>query len=167
MAKAKASLKAGLDNSADKKGFSGSARHRYIGGAIKNMEKRGEISVKKRVAKPKPVKAVKVRKSPTRASSTPRAKPTSTVAHRPLPTPKPITREPERPQVPRVKLELEVKKNASMSTSVKTVYSIYNKKTGARHGTYASTKRAAVQQEANNEMYAYNHPKGIHTRNRF
>lgn len=172
MAATKRTLEEGLDNSANKKGLTGKERHRYIGGAIRNMEKRGEFTIKRKPAKPKPPKASRtVHKADTRG----KGKVQPSTAHKPtVAAPKPTKQAYSKPTVtkkepekPREKLELEVKKNTSRSTATKSVYSIYNKKTGALHGSFASTKRQAVALEAQNEMYAYNHPKGIHTRNRF
>lgn len=48
MPKRHETLKQGLEREADKKGFTGKERHRYIGGALTNMEKRGKISVKRK-----------------------------------------------------------------------------------------------------------------------
>lgn len=54
MAKAKQSLEEGLDRSATKRNFKGKKRHQYIGGAIRNMEKKGEIGkLKHKPASPK------------------------------------------------------------------------------------------------------------------
>lgn len=173
MAATKRTLEEGLDNSANKKGLTGAARHRYIGGAIRNMEKRGEFTIKRKPAKPKPPKATRTARKPTSHKTT------SSPRKAPVVAPKPTIAKPVRqpytapaitkkePEKPREKLELEVKKNTSLSTKTKTVYSIYNKKTGARHGSFASQKRAAAMTEAQMEMNAYNHPKGVHTRNRF
>lgn len=148
MAKAKASLKEGLDKSANKKGFTGAARHRYIGGAIRNMEKRGTITAKKRVA----------------AS-----------AHKP--TPRPVHRAPEPPPKPRVKLVLVVKVNKEATAKVAAreakfnrkgypIYSVYDAN-GKMHGSGTYSKKKSAEQEANSAMFAHNHPKGEHTRNSF
>jgi hypothetical protein len=51
--KRKETLKEGLNREADKKGLSGKERHRYIGGAITNMEKRGAIKKVERKAPPR------------------------------------------------------------------------------------------------------------------
>lgn len=48
MAKRKETLKEGLEREANKKGFTGKERGRYIGGALTNMEKRGKITVQRK-----------------------------------------------------------------------------------------------------------------------
>lgn len=167
MARAKQSLEEGLDRSANKRGFSGKSRHRYIGGAIRNMEKRGEITVKKRAAKSRaggaPARvhhkvsapAPKTHKSP---ASTP-ARGSVPVAHRPAPA------------KPRTTLTLEVKVNKAASEKVPyhkyKIYSIYDKTTGKQHGNGTFRSAGKARDEAKIEMDAHNHPKGEHTRARF
>jgi hypothetical protein len=54
MAKKNESLQEGLEDSADKRKYRGKKRKQYIGGAIRNMEKKGEISkIKRKPAAPK------------------------------------------------------------------------------------------------------------------
>lgn len=164
-------LEEGLERSARKKGLSGKERQRYVGGAIRNMEKRGEFTIKRRHAAPKTHHKIDTR-GKTSVQPSPARKPYAkpTITHKPAPAPKKTYSKPtitkKAPEKPREKLELEVKKNNSLSTPTKTIYSIYNKKTGARHGSFASSKRTGAMQEAKFEMDAYNHPKGVHTRNK-
>lgn len=58
MARRSETMKEGLNREADKKGLTGKERHRYIGGALTNMEKRGKIKVNR---KPPPRKQKKPR----------------------------------------------------------------------------------------------------------
>jgi cell division septation protein DedD len=60
-----ATLVQGLEREAEKKGLTGAEKHRYIGGAIRNMEKRGEITIHRKPAAPKPVKASHKAHTPT------------------------------------------------------------------------------------------------------
>lgn len=155
MAKKTETLEEGLNRSANKRGFTGKERHRYIGGALHNMGKAKTRSGKKeKVTTPRPAPK----------ASTPKvtAKKVSTVAaHKPAPKPAP---KPVIPEKPREKLVLEVKKNAAASAARGVpMYSLY-KSNGFQHGSYVTKKRAAAVQEAKIEMDSYNHPKGIHTR---
>lgn len=136
MARKGESLEEGLDRSANKRGFSGSERHRYIGGAIRNMEKRGEITAKKR-----PVKST----SPAPARKAP-----------PRPAPKPRER---------IEL-VSRKNSAASATRSYDVYSLYKKGsstpyTGATYRSSGAAKRAAKT-----EMEMHNHPKGVHSQRR-
>ena len=58
MPKRHETMKEGLEREANKKGLTGKERHRYIGGALTNMEKRGKITVHR---KPPPRKEKKPR----------------------------------------------------------------------------------------------------------
>lgn len=133
------SLKAGLNRSANKRGLTGKERHRYIGGALHNMGKGRTRSGKREAVSPH-----KTAVHPT------------VVKHAASPQPKKLAY--SRPTVKKVeKLELVVKKNASASASKGfTVYSMYNAKTGAQHGTALARKRATVEGEAKREMHAHN-----------
>ena len=47
MAKQKETLEEGLNRAANKKGLTGKARKRYIGGTLENLSKKGKITLKK------------------------------------------------------------------------------------------------------------------------
>lgn len=72
--KRKESLEEGLDKSANKRGFSGAKRHQYIGGALRNMQKKGQITLKKRQAKPKQAGLFGAKYTPPKKKARPRRK---------------------------------------------------------------------------------------------
>lgn len=154
MAKGKQSLEEGLDHSANKRGFTGAKRHQYIGGAIRNMEKRGALSVKPRAKK---ATSAPAHKPAPKAHVAPSAKPAPKKAAYNAPT-----------MVKREFLDLEVKVNKKASEGKPTArYSIYNKKTKAQYSGAIYISRKGAVQAAKNAMDAHNHPKGVHTQNRF
>lgn len=150
MAKAKQSLEEGLDRSANKHGFTGKERHRYIGGAIRNLEKRGKISVKH-----KPKKVTYKQNSLLRGGS-------KTVAKKPLahvPAQKPRDKKDKTPAIQITRhhqpLSLVAKKNGPASKSKGyAVYSVYNKSTGTLHSAGTYTKMSSANHEARIAMDA-------------
>lgn len=136
MAKAKQSLEEGLDRSAQRRGFTGKERHRYIGGAIRNMEKRHEISVKKRAVRSS---------SPAPARKAP-----------PRPAPKPRER---------LALVVK-KNSAESAKRTYDVYSLYKEGQKTPYNSSTFRKRGAAQQAAKTEMEMQNHPKGVHSQKR-
>ena len=170
MAKAKASLEEGLNNSANKRGFTGKERHRYIGGALYNMGKAKTRSGKREGPKPTAHKAEAPKPAPkprevTRSREVKRGmKPEP--GRTKIKTPKRY-RMPRSTPKPRERLELTVKVNKKASDAVPNkaylLYGVYNVKTGAQvGGNYR--KRAAALAEAKIAMDAHNHPKGKHGR---
>jgi hypothetical protein len=133
---AKKSLEEGLNDSANKRGFSGKERHRYIGGAIRNMEKRGEITAKKGAVRST---------SPAPARNAP-----------PRPAPKPRER---------LALVVKKNGPASAQRSYD-VYSLYKEGEKTPYNSSTFRKRSAATQAAKVEMEAHNHPKGVHTQKR-
>jgi len=129
--KSSETLEEGLDRSARKKGYTGKERQRYVGGAIRNMEKRGAIG------------KIKPR--------------TSHIMHHAAPKPahKPVTHHvaaPAKPTPPKEKISLIVKKSGDS-------YRIYNAKTNAvwgdsRFRTPSKAKaEAKIEQDAHNAGY--------------
>jgi hypothetical protein len=149
--KAKPSLKAGLDRSANKKGLTGKARHRYIGGAIHNMGLRGKITIKARPKKPTTYK----QHSLMRGGHKPVTK--TTLAH--VPPQRPVDKHDKRPaiQITRTHqpLHLVVKKNGPASNQKGyPIFSVYNKTTGGLHSSGTYPKRSSADKEAKIAMDA-------------
>lgn len=161
MAKAKQSLEEGLDRSANKKGFKGKKRQQYIGGAIRNMEKRGEFTIKRKPAAPRQRGLFDKKPAPKPPKPKPPRKP-------PKPKPEPVRREtPVR--VPKDKIKLIAKKNEAASLRYGyNVYSVYYAGKGGKQFS-SSTHRSpdAAKKEALLAMDAHNHPKGVHTQSSF
>lgn len=153
----KRSLEEGLEQSATKKGYSGAKRHQYIGGALRNMQKKGEITLK-----PRAKKATSSR--PARAASSSH----STTKKTPAAPAKKAYVSPSLTK--REHLTLYVKENKAASAKVPNsaykLYSLYNKKTGAQYGTGTYRKKSAAEREAKIEMDAHNDIRGVHTRGR-
>lgn len=150
MAKAKQSLEEGLDHSANKRGFTGKERHRYIGGAIRNMEKRGKLAIKK-----KPKKVTYKQNSLLRGSHKPVAK--KPIAH--VPPQKPVNKRDKTPPIQITRhhqpLQLVAKKNGPASKAKGyNVYSVYDKRNGTLHSASTYTKMSSANHEAKIAMDA-------------
>jgi hypothetical protein len=152
MAKAKASLEEGLNRSADRRGFSGKQRHRYIGGALHNMGK----------SKPRSGGTSGGHsKRPTRLAAH-----TPTVVRKPAPpAPKPAAKKAyAKPGVvKREKLDLVVRKNVEASTKLYDAYSIY-RRGGGQYSSSVYRKKGIAEKAKNDTMHAHNHPLGEHHR---
>jgi hypothetical protein len=153
-AKAKASLEEGLNHSANKRGFTGKERHRYIGGALHNMGKSKPRSGGKGKA-PKPHRASTAAHTSTKPTT---IKKTYT---RPTITKKTVAA-PAKAVPPKDKVALVVRQNKSASTKGtathpgKTRYSIYNSKTNEMWGSGTYGKSSIANHEAKIEQDAYN-----------
>lgn len=144
-------LEEGLDRSANKRGLTGKERHRYIGGALRNMAKRGAITMRKRQGKPV---ASASAHTPARASSPAPAPATPKKAAYSAPT---ITK--------RERLELEVKQSKThKGPDGSPRFEIFNKKTKQRYNSEVYRTRKAAQDEAKYAMERHNHPHGEHVR---
>ena len=144
------SLKSGLNNSADKRGFTGKERHRYIGGAIRNMQKRGKVTIHQ-----KPKKVTYKQNSLLRGGHKPVAK--KPLAH--VPPQKPVNKADKTPAIQITRshqpLVLVAKKNGSASkSSGHDVYSVYNKSTNTLHSAGTYTKMSSAKKEATIAMDA-------------
>lgn len=155
----KRSLEEGLEHSATKKGYSGAKRHQYIGGALRNMQKKGEITLKPRA---------KRTASSSRARSAPSSSSTTKKTTAPAAPTKKAYVSPSLTKREHLTLYVKVNKAASakVPNSAYNLYSIYNKKTGAQYGTGTYRKKSAAEREAKVEMDAHNDIRGVHTRGR-
>lgn len=145
MAKSSTTLEEGLNRSANKRGFTGKERHRYIGGALHNMGKAKTRAGKREPATHKPSTAPATRK--------PYVKPTITKT-----TTKKAYQKPS--MVKRVRISLVAKKNTEASKGKPyDVYSIY--KSGEKTPYTSQTFRklstakheAKIAQDEHNEGY--------------
>lgn len=149
-------LEEGLDRSANKRGFTGKERHRYIGGALYNMGKaktRNGHSIGS--GKPKAPKKVTYKQhSLMRGGHKPVKK--TTLAH--VPPQKPVDKHDKRPAIVITKshqpLQLYAKKNTAESKPGHTIYSVYNRTTKTLHSGGKYTKMSSATQEARIAMDA-------------
>ena len=135
-------LEEGLSRSARKKGLHGKEERRYMGGAIRNMEKKGEFKIKHKPAAPKPAR------SATRAVRT-AAK--HTEPHKSAPAPTTAKKKAySAPTMTRMEhVSLVVKKRGDHHV-------IVNAKSGAVWNNSLFRKAAAAKAEAKIEQDAYN-----------
>ena len=160
MAKPKESLEEGLDRSATKRNFRGKKRHQYIGGAIRNMEKKGEIGkLKHKPAAPKQKGMFGVKPPPKKKEAKPRKV-----------KPKPEVKREETPvRVPQGQIKLSVRKNDGASHRLGyNVYSVYYAgRNGKQFSSATHRSKEAAKKEAGLAEDAHNGPRGIHTQSSF
>ena len=161
MAKAQASLEEGLNDSANKRGLSGTEKHRYIGGALHNMGK-----ARTRSGKHEPVARTHTAQSspePRKAAPAPSRKqyePSVKRGTAPAPGRTAITRRPGRTGIqskpkPRERLTLTVKENTKASAGKPyKLYSIYKGK--EQYSPDLFRKPANARAEAKIATDAYN-----------
>ena len=136
-------LEEGLSRSARKKGLRGKEERRYVGGAIRNMEKKGEFTIRRKPAAPKAARPS------TRAQHAAPARRAAAHAAPPA-APARAKKAYERPTMTkRERVELVVKKKGDH-------YAIYNSKSGAAWNESKFRKLAAAKAEAKIEQDAHN-----------
>ena len=133
--KSSETLEEGLDRSARKKGYTGKERQRYVGGAIRNMEKRG---------------AIKPRTSSVMHHSATHTVRTAAKRVEPHKAPAPAKKAYSSPTMTRREhVTLTVKKRGDH-------YVIVNAKTGASWNSSLFRKASTAKAEAKIEQDAYN-----------
>lgn len=141
MAKKGETLEEGLNKSANKRGFTGKERHRYIGGALHNMGK----------AKPR-------RKGDSKNPSARESSTTHHTAHKTVQHHKP---EPVKPTRPKEQIVLTAKLNSVASKGKPyNVYSIYKGKELWSKTTYRKLSTAKAEAKIEQDAHNYGYKRG-------
>lgn len=142
-------LEQGLNRSAEKKGLTGAERHRYIGGALRNMGK-AKNRPKSTVAKVYKAKSTTSKPAKKQAYE----KPTLTKVPKKHSYEKPTMKKHEH-------IKLVARKNTEVSKARgKIIYSVYKEGNKTPHTEGLFSKKGAADTEAKIEQDMHNYPFG-------